>query len=178
MMMLTLTATPTARRWFDHALPAVRDAVTASESPAAKARSVAGVLQGRLPGVGILTPDQLAGSPDRYQQHVLYVEPGGDFSVTALVWRPGQQTTIHDHVCWCAVGVLQGVEHEITYLAGMSGQLIETGQRDSPSGDVSYFAPPGDIHRVRNIGTGVAVSLHVYGADISDLGTSVRRVYS
>jgi predicted metal-dependent enzyme (double-stranded beta helix superfamily) len=63
-------------------------------------------------------------------------------------------------------------------LAGMSGPLIETGQRDSPSGDVSYFAPPGDIHRVRNIGTGVAVSLHVYGADISDLGTSVRRVYS
>jgi len=42
---------------------------------------------------------------------------------------------------------------------------------------VCGFAPPGDIHRVWNAGTGRAISLHVYGADISRLGTSVRRVY-
>jgi 3-mercaptopropionate dioxygenase len=42
---------------------------------------------------------------------------------------------------------------------------------------VSGFAPPGDIHRVRNIGDDVAISMHVYGADISRLGSSVRRVY-
>ena len=39
------------------------------------------------------------------------------------------------------------------------------------------FAPPGDIHRVRNCGDGVAISLHVYGADITRLGSSVRRIY-
>jgi 3-mercaptopropionate dioxygenase len=44
-------------------------------------------------------------------------------------------------------------------------------------GEVSGFAPPGDIHRVRNIGAGVAVSMHVYGADITRLGSSVRRSY-
>lgn len=36
---------------------------------------------------------------------------------------------------------------------------------------------PGDIHRVRNAGSGKAISLHVYGADITRLGTSIRRVY-
>jgi predicted metal-dependent enzyme (double-stranded beta helix superfamily) len=42
---------------------------------------------------------------------------------------------------------------------------------------VSGFAPPGDIHRVRNTGDTVAVSMHVYGADISRLGNSIRREY-
>jgi len=32
-------------------------------------------------------------------------------------------------------------------------------------------------HRVRGPGPGVTVSLHVYGADIGRLGSSVRRVY-
>jgi predicted metal-dependent enzyme (double-stranded beta helix superfamily) len=44
-------------------------------------------------------------------------------------------------------------------------------------GEVCGFAPPGDIHRVWNGGNGTAVSLHIYGADISRLGSSVRRVY-
>jgi 3-mercaptopropionate dioxygenase len=38
-------------------------------------------------------------------------------------------------------------------------------------------APPGDIHQVRNDGTENAISLHIYGTDISRLGSSVRRVY-
>jgi predicted metal-dependent enzyme (double-stranded beta helix superfamily) len=42
---------------------------------------------------------------------------------------------------------------------------------------VSGFAPPGDIHRVRNTGDDVAISMHVYGADISRLGNSIRREY-
>jgi predicted metal-dependent enzyme (double-stranded beta helix superfamily) len=42
---------------------------------------------------------------------------------------------------------------------------------------VAGFAPPGDIHRVRNSGTGIAVSMHIYGADLSRLGSSIRRVY-
>jgi 3-mercaptopropionate dioxygenase len=45
-------------------------------------------------------------------------------------------------------------------------------------GSVSGFAPPGDIHRVRNTGDDVAISMHVYGADISRLGNSIRREYT
>jgi predicted metal-dependent enzyme (double-stranded beta helix superfamily) len=48
----------------------------------------------------------------------------------------------------------------------------------NPSGTVSGFAPPGDIHRVRNTGSTVAISMHVYGADISRLGNSIRREYT
>jgi hypothetical protein len=43
--------------------------------------------------------------------------------------------------------------------------------------DVDGLLPPGDIHRVTNTGTGLAVSLHVYGADLSLVGSSIRRRY-
>ena len=39
------------------------------------------------------------------------------------------------------------------------------------------LTPPGDIHAVVNDGATVAVSLHVYGADLRRRGTSVRRSY-
>jgi 3-mercaptopropionate dioxygenase len=44
-------------------------------------------------------------------------------------------------------------------------------------GDVSGFAPPGDIHRVRNSGEDTAISIHIYGTDVSRIGSSVRRYY-
>src|SRR6478609_2366894 len=46
----------------------------------------------------LLTGAQREGDPDRYRQHVLHAESDGSFSVVALVWLPGQQTPIHDHV--------------------------------------------------------------------------------
>jgi predicted metal-dependent enzyme (double-stranded beta helix superfamily) len=109
---------------------------------------------------------------------VLHTEPDGSFSVTAMVWRPGQVTPIHDHVTWCVFGVLQGTEYEELYAVTADGAALrEVGRNENRQGEVSGFAPPGDIHRVRNTGAGVAVSLHVYGADITRLGSSVRRVY-
>ncbi len=44
-------------------------------------------------------------------------------------------------------------------------------------GDASGFAPPGDIHRVRNTSDEIAISIHVYGTDVTRIGSSVRRFY-
>jgi len=44
-------------------------------------------------------------------------------------------------------------------------------------GDVNGFAPPGDIHRVHNTSDEVAITLHVYGTDVTRIGSSVRRYY-
>jgi hypothetical protein len=43
--------------------------------------------------------------------------------------------------------------------------------------DVSGFAPPGDIHRVRNTADETALSIHVYGTDVTRVGSSARRYY-
>lgn len=128
----------------------------------------------------LLTPEQYEGDPDHYRQHLLHAERDGGFSIVALVWLPGQRTAIHDHVAWCVTGVHQGEEHERRFRLvsdGTTARLVATQDVVNRQGEVCGFAPPGDIHRVWNGGDGIAVSLHIYGADISRLGTSVRRVY-
>ncbi|MGA5820768.1 cysteine dioxygenase [Kitasatospora sp. NPDC094028] len=128
----------------------------------------------------LLTPAQQEGDPQRYRQHVVHAEEDGSFSVVALVWLPGQQTCIHDHVSWCVAGVHQGQESETRYRLvsdGRTARLVETEHVAGPAGSVAAFAPPGDIHLVRNACSTTAISIHVYGADVSRLGTSIRRVY-
>jgi 3-mercaptopropionate dioxygenase len=159
-------------------LAAIRDATAHRADWEQTAALVADQLRLHLPGPEILTAEERAGSPDGYICHTLHTEPDGSFSVCALVWRPGQQTSIHDHVTWCVVGVLQGAEYEELFaLRNGETALTQVGTRVNGTGDVSGFAPPGDIHRVRNHTAEVAISLHVYGADIERLGNSVRRTY-
>lgn len=141
----------------------------------------ANCLRDYLPTPDILSATDQLGDPDCYRQHVLFVDPAGRYSVVAFVWREGQLTTIHDHRCWGAVAVLQGAEYEVQYsLRSLGGRpRLAPGRRTRyPSGEISAFAPPGDIHQVRNGGRGVAISLHVYGADIARFGSSIRRSYS
>jgi 3-mercaptopropionate dioxygenase len=163
------TTSPTLTRL----VHAVREAVAVETDWAGTAELVAGALRRHLPGPDVLTPEQREGDPDRYVSHTLHTEPDSTFSVIALVWRPGQATRIHDHLTWCVFGVVQGVEHEELFDAGGRRQ----GSADNYTGDVSGFAPPGDIHRVRNAGDTTAISIHIYGTDIDRAGSSVRRYY-
>ena len=142
------------------------------------ARLVAHELEQHLPSPDVLTPDQRSGDPEGYCSYSLHTEPDGSFSVVALVWQPGQVTAIHDHVTWCVFGVIQGVEYEELFtLDEERGFLVESGTKANPTGEVSGFAPPGDIHRVRNAGADTAISIHIYGTDVSRIGSSVRRNY-
>ena len=140
---------------------------------------VAAALRASLPDpAAILSAPLRRGDPAGYQSHLLYAEPDGSFSISAMVWMPGQQTMIHDHVAWCVTGVLQGREYEEIFALADSGRALMLAARNvNQAGAVSGFAPPGDIHRVRNCGDTVAISMHVYGADISRLGNSIRREY-
>ena len=142
------------------------------------ARLVAEELERTLPTPEVLPPHKRLGDAEGYRSHPLHVEPDGSFSIVALVWRPGQVTPIHDHVTWCVFGVIQGVEHEELFtLDEENDVLVEAGTSTNEAGSVSGFAPPGDIHRVRNIGEATAISIHVYGTDVSRIGSSVRRYY-
>jgi 3-mercaptopropionate dioxygenase len=159
-------------------LAAIRTATGRHSDWQQTADFVAAELRRHLPAPGILTAAEREGVADDYQCHVLHVESDGSFSVTAMVWRPGQVTPIHDHVTWCVFGVLQGIEYEELFTLSADGTyLAGVGRNENRPGEVSGFAPPGDIHRVRNVGDSVAISLHVYGADITRLGSSVRRTY-
>jgi predicted metal-dependent enzyme (double-stranded beta helix superfamily) len=153
-------------------------AVRGHASDEATAEAVSLALAPYLGASGLLTDEQRQGDPERYRQHLLHVAEDGAFSLVALVWLPGQATPIHDHVCWCVVGVWRGLERETTYKLygdGVSPYLVPHGSAASHPGDVSVLVPPEeDIHLVENAGDAVAISLHVYGDDISVLGTSIN----
>jgi predicted metal-dependent enzyme (double-stranded beta helix superfamily) len=169
--MTALQTSPTAQ--LAPLLAGVRLALKEPLDAAETAELVAEQLRRHLPTPDLLTPEQRLGSPDGYRSDTLHVEPDGSFSIIGLVWRPGQLTRIHDHLTWCVFGVIQGVEHEELYDA----ELDLVGRSDNHAGDVSGFAPPGDIHRVHNTGDTTAISIHIYGTDVTATGSSVRRYY-
>ena len=158
----------------------IRDVVSGGRSEAATGEGVAAIVSTYVGQERLLNPENRVGAPERYKQHVLHVEPEGSFSIVSLVWLPGQETPIHDHVSWCVVGVHEGEESEerfdVVESKGESHLELED-TVTNPEGLVVWLSPPGDIHRVTNTNETTTISIHVYGADISVLGTSIRREY-
>ena len=143
------------------------------------AERVAAVLDVTLArGRGWLWPEHREPGISDYRQHVLYTSSDGGFSIASLVWQPGQRTCIHDHVCWCVVGVYRGVEVETSFdLHGDAWDrfLVPTSSRLLEPGQVSMLVPPEeDIHQVACGGRETAISIHVYGTDIATRGTSIN----
>jgi 3-mercaptopropionate dioxygenase len=150
----------------------VRDAERAVDEP----HAVAAGLEQLLAVDGWLAPEHQTGSPHSYRQHLLHVSRSRRLSVVALVWLPGQRTPIHDHVCWCVVGVYRGVEREIHYRLTERGELVPVGAVEARAGHVEALVPPAsNIHRVEAAGDEKTISIHVYGADIERLGSSILR---
>jgi len=152
--------------------------VAANDDPHVIAARAGMLLGPALADPGLLEARHQEPADDRYRQHLVHVHPLGRYSIVALVWKPGQATPIHDHVCWCVVGVWRGLERETTYRLygdGDSPYLVPHGAAKSYPGDVSVLVPPEeDIHLVENAGDEIAISIHVYGDDISVLGTSIN----
>ena len=157
------------------------DAVMARERDEKRlAERVGEVLRPFLGRPGLLEPAQREADPAHYRQHILHVADDGSYSVVALVWLPGQATPIHDHVSWCVVGLHEGCEQEDHYervVTAREEYLIATGISFNRVGTIATLNPPGDIHVVSNPGPGMAISLHIYGADVRKLGSSIRRRY-
>jgi len=129
-----------------------------------------------------LRPDPafLSASGPGYRQFLVHVDREADLSVEWLVWGPGQSTPIHDHRCWCVAVVAEGAEAETRYSvtrAVRRSELHAVGAAVREAGGLAVLVPPSDIHQVSNPTDGLAASLHVYGTDISRVGTSIERVY-
>jgi predicted metal-dependent enzyme (double-stranded beta helix superfamily) len=155
----------------------VRHAEASADDPHAIAKR----LEGLLARDGWLPPEHQQPGTDTYRQHLLHVSADRRLSVVALVWKPGQRTPIHDHVAWCVVGVYRGVEQETRYRLVQRGGIehlhaVET--IDAHPGHVEALVPPSEnIHVVEAGGRGLTISIHVYGADIERLGSSVYRIF-
>jgi predicted metal-dependent enzyme (double-stranded beta helix superfamily) len=129
-----------------------------------------------------LAPECREPDPTHYRTHLLAIAPSRKFSIVSLVWLPGQTTPIHDHFCWCVVGVLQGLESERRYhlRADATGArwLVDAGLERVMAGDTCALVPPDEnIHQVSNCGEGVAISIHVYGGDLEVYKNSINQCF-
>ena len=115
-------------------------------------------------------------SPDRYVRHLLHA--GTDYTILALVWRPRQMSPVHAHQTWCALGVHRGWMVETFFAPGPRG--AEPGAcLQRRVGDTSHApADPNAVHRLANLGTETAISIHVYGAPYDRLGDQVNQFWA
>ena len=154
--------------------------VSSTEDPGVLAQRTGDHLAELLPHPEFLEDRFRVPGDTRYRQHVVHVHPEGRYSIVSLVWRPGQATPVHDHRCWCVVGVLEGREREERYTLHVEDEewLTYDGVNIYEPGQVCCLVPPDeDIHRVVNDADQISISMHIYGADIATVGTSINRTF-
>ncbi|CAH0168951.1 cysteine dioxygenase family protein [Roseomonas sp. CECT 9278] len=117
---------------------------------------------------------------ETYIRHLLHEDAAQGWAVAALVWRPGQMSPIHAHKAWCAVGVHRGRLTETFYTPGDDPECpVQTGAALRRPGDTSHGpARPDAIHRLANLGTETAVSIHAYGLPYGRFCTDLNRVFA
>jgi len=132
-------------------------------------------LRAALAAPAWLRPEHRVGDPKGYMRHVLYVDPDGDFVMTAITWLPGQVSPVHGHQVWCAYGIGEGELTEERFDEKLN--LVKT--RTYRAGDVAERdLDCKAIHRVSNRSRGTIVSLHVYGVSADRLTTGINRTFA
>ena len=151
-----------------------RASIKNSGSPAECVRKTVPVLFELLNGDrSFLEPKHFQSDPEHYARNAVFFDDTNTMSLFALVWLPGQQTPIHDHGTWGAVGILEGTLGESNFIrvddqgpAATSGiDLVSGGEIRLAPGSVTSFVPnPDHIHIAGNPSeTQRVVSLHRYG---------------
>jgi predicted metal-dependent enzyme (double-stranded beta helix superfamily) len=123
-----------------------------------------------------LTREQLAAGQEQYVRHILYADAAGRYTVAAIVWRPGQRSSIHTHYAWSGAAVYRGELTETLYRVsrGPAPPFPVSNIKRRP-GDFTFHWPLNEIHHVGNEGAETAISIHVYGVGSEWLATGVNR---
>jgi predicted metal-dependent enzyme (double-stranded beta helix superfamily) len=161
------------------------DFVADLRAAAASARTPAETLARVRPLAVRLAADRAWLSPEHYRTdsdqgfliHLLHEEPNHDLAVMALAWLPGRGTPPHDHGTWAIVVGVDGEELNEYWRRVDDRQrpgyaeLEKVSEKVCGKGEVVQMLP-GAIHSVTNVGSNVALSLHVYGRHINYTGRS------
>jgi predicted metal-dependent enzyme (double-stranded beta helix superfamily) len=121
-----------------------------------------------------LRPEHRVGDPGSYMRHVLYIDPGDSFVITAITWLPGQVSPMHGHQVWCMFGVVEGdlTEEQFSDKLDLQKKVVyRPGQIADADLDQTR------VHRVSNRGISRVVSLHLYGVSADKLTTGINRLF-
>ena len=133
-----------------------------------------GALAEALRAPAWLRPEHRVGDPAAYMRHLLYVDPAGEFVVTAITWLPGQKSAVHSHQVWCLYGVAEGELTEEQFSADLKATKTSLHRAgDIADSDLECTR----VHRVSNRGRTPLVSLHLYGVAAERVTTGINRVF-
>ena len=113
-------------------------------------------------------------APDRYARRLMHRDPQGRYTVLVMVWGPGQATPLHDHAgTWCVECVyrekiqvtsysVHGGDPETDVVQFSEEKVIRAGV-----GEAGALIPPFEYHVIANPGDTPAITLHVYGGEMT-----------
>jgi predicted metal-dependent enzyme (double-stranded beta helix superfamily) len=91
------------------------------------------------------------------------------FTVSSIVWAPGEVAEPHNHETWGAIGVLSNTIEERRYEEVEDDRLRPLTHHALRRSAVSLLIPDGDIHSMHNLTKQETVEIHVYGKDLTGL---------
>jgi 3-mercaptopropionate dioxygenase len=124
-------------------------------------------------GEDFIDPAFLRPAPGAYARRLVHKDPRERYSLLAMVWDQGQGTALHDHAGqWCVECVYRGRIRVVSYdLQGPEdAPLVRFEQKDTifaGVGEAGALIPPFDYHTIDNPHQTPAVTLHVYGGEMT-----------
>lgn len=146
--------------------------IEGTKSDAVRVEEAERLLSKLLRTASWLPPEKRRPSTEGYARHSLYCDPQDRFEIMALVWKPGQKTSIHDHDgIWGAEGVLAGKIKVTNYLRveEISKNVVKLRQTDTfilNKNMTGQLLPPADCHILETEGDQTAITIHVYGKQL------------
>lgn len=163
----------------DTVVPGCRELVEALDEAASRGHvravttAVQEILSDMASAARIELPSELRRpSTGAYARRLIYRSHQPDFSVLAMVWRPGQGTAVHDHAgMWCVEGVIEGrlevTAYDLVERQGSRCRFEVQQTTDAGVGSSGRLIPPFDYHTIRNISSEeCAITIHVYGGEM------------
>jgi predicted metal-dependent enzyme (double-stranded beta helix superfamily) len=169
-----MTVTPQSSARVDELVRRLDQAMAAPDDEG-RCRSVKAVLTDMLgSGTPFLEPRFLAPTPDVYARRLLHRDPAGRYTAVVMVWGQGQGTPLHDHAgMWCVECVYQGKIRVTSY--SVHGGDPDTGvvrfEKEkvvqAGPGEAGALIPPFEYHVLENAIDTPAVTIHVYGGEMT-----------
>jgi len=125
-------------------------------------------------GTEFLDARFLAPNPARYARRLVHRDPGDRYTVLAMVWNVGQGTPLHDHAgIWCVECVYSGRIRVTSYNCfggDPEHDIVQFKQETVVHAGVGHagaLIPPFEYHVLENAADVPAVTLHVYGGEMT-----------
>jgi predicted metal-dependent enzyme (double-stranded beta helix superfamily) len=126
-----------------------------------------------MSGEDFVEPRFLAPAPERYARRLLHRDPAGRYTAVVMVWDRGQGTPLHDHAgMWCVECVYRG-RIRVTSFDLESDAAADVLQFTPESvvlagrGEAGHLIPPFEYHMIENPDETPAVTIHVYGGEMT-----------